>query len=621
MRFSLKNRQTLILASLACIVGFIYFFYHLLLFIWYRESGGEYYSIVLPGDGYPTTFWPRLRELSDGYLRMADHSLFEHRNGLTTMHSLLNPLIFYPLFLIGGFRGVLPLGVFIFAAISFLILYKLAKLLTERFSLSAAFASVFVLIAGLPSLLLPRSINSLKDLVKIFLPFIPDGSPRNRLNFLAMESMMPGLIIFGPFLIFLFLFIKTQKRKYAVFCGILYGLLFYTYTFFWIYASIVFFLASILFMYRKDWKAFCSSIIAGAIGLFLSTYFWFNFFMAKKLPWIDEYLHRSGWVEKGGHYFRTSQWFLYLTMTVALIFLYKFSKRKGRMYIFNFFSILFVAGFVGLNMQVITGTNIQPDHWYSRIIFIPIAFTFLMVGEWLFEIAERKGFKIYATTALVLVMLFVFSGSTHAAYIYAKKKFETFRLPTGIMQSLSWMNSNIEKDAVVLTPMPYLNQLFLFYTPAKIFLPNAAGTMASEEEILERMFMVYKLFGVTDAYMNDELRVEPIGIVPKSTKFPSMYMSLFDYVYFQQFYSQAFDASMHVTPEVTKIPAWKVEQILSDYKTYSFTFPNLKNKYRADYVYVGPLEAEIATTNFDADQTFEKVYDADGVKIYKIKKD
>ena len=249
INFNSRFKKYFILGIVGVVVGLLYTLYHLFLIKWYGEIGETHLSVAPLFDGYASTIWERLRELLDGHWRLSDVSNFEYLGGPTTLFPLLTPLLYWPLVKIAGLYGVMPLGNFVFGFIIFLLLYKLSYLLTEKFSLSMVFSGIFVMIRDLPFLLLPSSISGFKDLVKVFLPWTVNVNSINRLNFLAMESIKPGFLILGSFLIFLLLFLKTEKRKFAILSGIFYGLLFYTYTFFWIYGTIVMGLVCLLYLF------------------------------------------------------------------------------------------------------------------------------------------------------------------------------------------------------------------------------------------------------------------------------------------------------------------------------------------------------------------------------------
>ncbi len=615
MMFSNKQKKIIILAVTAVVIGILYTLYDAFLFSWYKQVGEIHVAAAPRTDGYQSTFWQGLRELYDGYWRVADVSVYEYRMGPTTLHPLLNQYLYFPLLLIAGLYGVVPLGNFVFAIAAFLLLYKLAMLLTERFSLSVAFAAFFTLVRDWPYLLFSKSINGFKDLIKTLLPYTAPGSPANRLNFMDMESYKPGFVIFGPFLIFLFLFLKTEKRKYALLAGVFYGLLFYTYTFFWIYATITLGLAGLLWLLLKKYKLFFMTALAGLIGAVISSYFWMTYFAAKKFAQFSDYVARNGGVELT-HQFRWSQWFWYVVFFAATILIYKFYSARGRLYVGYFMGILFLSGFIAFNMQVITGMNIQPDHWHLRVMILPLALMWLLFGEWIFLKLEKRHYQKYAVIFLIFVTISNFSGSAQAAYNYAKQKFETFRLPPGIMQSMQWMDKNLPKDAVVVTPIPYINDLLLYYTPAKVFFPQAPATWAGETEMQERLFDTYKLFGVEEIYLRRALTLEEKDTMYRGPKEPTD-MSIFEYLYFQQFYNTTLDA--YITgQDLEQVPEGKIERLITDFKNYHFSLGDLGDNARADYVYVGPFEQRISTFNFDRSSMFQKIYDREGVRIYKI---
>ena len=351
------------------------------------------------------------------------------------------------------------------------------------------------------------------------------------------------------------------------------------------------------------------------IGTALSSYFWFNQWVARQLPQFNDYVARVGGVELG-HQFRWSQWAWYILVILALYFLYRTNKKTERLFVVQFFAILLFAGFVALNMQVITGLNLQPDHWFLRVIFIPQGLVFLMVLNYLLDILKTQKQRLVLLIVLSTLMVSLFAGSAHAAYVLAKQRFAVFHLPKGIMQSLKWLDRSIATDEVIVTPSLYMNKLFLYYTPAKVFFPEAFDTWASEDEILDRMYIVNKLFNVSSAKLSAALNPGAIENFYKQERLPTD-INLLEYLYFQQFYSQEFDA--YLTGRADNIiPAGKIEKMVEDYKRYKFSINDLGKKYRADYIYVGPLERRISAINFEGVKALEKVYDEEGVLIYKI---
>lgn len=611
-RLNEKHRKYIILAVAALAVGLVYVSYHLYLYKWYGASSEPYLAVApMINDGYPSIFWPRLRALYDGYARISDSSLFEYRHGITTLHPLLNPFLYYPLLLIGGFYGVEALATFVFAAASFLLLFGLGYQLTKRFALSLTFAGIFVMIRDLGFLFFPRSLIGLKDLAKVFLPYTPAHSTISRLNFLGMEAVKPGLIIFGPFLIFLVLFLKTNKWRYAWLLGLFYGLLFYTYTFYWIYASICLGLLVLLYIILRIRQALLAALLAFGIGSVISIYFWMTQYATRRLPQYFDFIQRAGALERG-HQFRISQWFWYLIITAALGLIYRFAVKRQRLFVFYFFAVTLIGVVVGLNIQIVTGMNIQPDHWLLRILFIPLAFVFLILADWLVELAEEHHrWRRLSMALAVILMLSVWSGSAHAAYLLAKERFSAFHSPVGIVPSLNWLNTHLPKDSVVATPSPYMNDLLLFYTSAKVMIPRASGTMAKSSEILDRLYAVYKLFGITEATFKQ--KINPL-FDPSAN--PTE-MNLFDYLYAGNFFSQEFDAFFRDKGK-QNIPPDFTEKLSAAYRVYNFEPSILGKKYRIDYVYVGPLEKKIMTVDFARMRGWQNVYNQEGVSVYKI---
>ena len=136
-----------------------------------------------------------------------------------------------------------------------------------------------------------------------------------------------------------------------------------------------------------------------------------------------------------------------------------------------------------------------------------------------------------------------------------------------------------------------------------------------KEELWDRWFVIYKLFGVSSDYLNQVL-------VKSNTKIDNFALNyesnLMIWIYDTYFFDQTGEAFFRGRD--LKIPTDLKDEIVRAYKKYPAKLDYLLHRYKIDYFYVGPYERRITKTQFGKMKFLEKVYDADDVVIYKIKK-
>ena len=505
-----KAIKWIILIFAALFTAFLYILYYL--YLWYdlKTMGEMTYPLRLGGWGYLhgeiVYVAIRTREIIDGYWHISDPGLYERRNLPFHVAYLLHPYFYYFIYLFVGFKYVFQAGDFLIIAGSFILIFYLTYLLTRRYYISLFFSFMFLMVKNFLFLLLPtcpyflpiNNINQVKDLIKAFSPVIlGDWQLPQRLNFLISESTAPSFLVFMLVLIFLFFFVKEKKFRYAIPLGVFYGLTLYAYPFYWIYITIALGLLGLAFLFQKKWAELWRLILAGAIGFLTTIFFWLNHLKLKALPNYGELLD-SNFSAEYGHIFRWSFWYWYLLciLTVALIFLY--AKKKNRMEIAYYFCLLFSAFFITFNMQVITGINFQSINWITRVIFVPMLFASAVIFTWFFEVLEarHKIWRGIVAASMIVLVIFQITGTVQGQWALLKAREKTHLLPKGLGEALLWMDKNLPKDSVILTPNFETNNSFLVYTPERTFIQYSFLTTASHKERLERLYVVYKFFGV-----------------------------------------------------------------------------------------------------------------------------
>ena len=392
--------------------------------------------------------------------------------------------------------------------------------------------------------------------------------------------------------------------------GVFYGLLFYVYPYFYAFATIflgIFFLA--LFVTGKKREAGVI-FIAGTVGLVIAIPFFINQFNLANLPQYNEIMERAVGYEIG-HAFRFSLWAKYLTYATMVALALWLGKKLHTSVKALFLAALTLASIAVLNIQVVTGFNVQSDHWFTRVFVIvhnvvwgTLAYDLFLylkpsIGSWIGR--YKKTLKVLFFIAVLYFSVFSM-GVLYNRIVTEKEKAPLCTVQTSLMRGYEWLNANTPNDSVVMTPSFTTNTEIPVYTHNRIFLARAYQSIASDKEVINRLLITYKLFGVSAGYLYEMLET---------------YDGVFNLVTLK-YYSRELDAFYKGGGKYGgyRIPLVEREKILNEY-----TFFNLPENlpYRLDYVFVGPREKEIGIQEIDT-RGINKVYDSEGVTIYKWRK-
>ena len=493
---------------------------------------------------------------------------------------------------------------FVFPALIFASFYlMLASLTGHRFF--ALFASLaLMLFPQMPHYLPPSSFMELRLLVTQFFP--PPFSDTSTLNltYLARESFIPGAAFFIFFLYSTYGAVNSVARKLCFVCaGVFYGLLFYLYFYFWAFATVFLGLLFIALLIQKRAQEAKTIFLVGLIGIVVSVPFWISHMNLVRLPNYEELIARAG--PELGHAFR---WFLW--KSYAVVFLMAglalwIGKRYSAPVKGAFLSALAVAEIVVLNEQVITGFNIQSDHWASRVFLITrgiILFTLLY--HIFFYVKEKRPASYIKNITIVFAsaMLAILAGNVvYAEVVQSKENAHLYTVDPALMESYEWLNINTPKDSVVLSPSLLTNIDLPVYTHARIFLARSQNSLASEEELLNRLYVAYSSLGISPAYVDKMIQSQE-GIL---------------YFFTAKYLDKG--SSTFLRPEMHTgyiLPRGIREKVLNEY--VHFKTPEVP-LYRLDYVFFGPREREIGIDE-SRFKEYDTVYNRNGVFIYQWRK-
>mgnify|MGYP001582456426 CR=1 FL=1 len=630
------------LVAAAVAVGFIYILAHAVGYVRARGEGRVYVPVTPIGSNTIHYILPRFREAFDGYWWVSDTDLYEQRFA-PALWPRLTPLLMLPLYVL--FRG--PWNVFwgdaILAAANFLLVFSILYLLLRRWFVSMLLATTFLFSRQLPLLLVPfgldgsllPSLDTFKILVKIFLPLHIGALYSQRFDFLLEESYKPGFLVLGPFLLLLFLSVRATDRKQktimAITAGILAGLLIYTYSFFWIFANVVIGLLALWALLRRDWRDGLRWVSAIGVGFLITAEYWRNYAALRALPYSSELFWRMTAAEHG-RVIITSLWPWYAVYVIFAILVLRWGERHQRSAEARVLAAMLIAGVVLFNIQIVTGVTLAGEHWHTRVMVIPLMLAFSVSVLWAADAVRARWPRTRPWLAAGAALLFIsqYIGAAHLQVLRVENQRIQHILPSGISESLLWMNKNLPRDSVILTPSFFTNTLIPYYTSARIFVPRGDMSIVPTEEILERFFIVARLMNLSVAKV-----AEMFGGVPCNNPVAlggnerlDCEVAIWDY----QVEGHLFAGLMHpgklsasLRSEQLVFSSLGRQKIAKSYEQMlamnDVEIARLMSRYQADYVYVGPTERALGAKNLSAYSFLEPVYDSRGVTIYQIRRE
>lgn len=582
MSAALKSHKLALWISM--LVGLIYASHHFIIPNFLDNETEAYYPITT--QSYPDEallYAPRAKAAMQGRWLAGDIALAERQGGPSVL-PMLNPLLLGALGKVfGSFGAAVIASDFIFPVLIFLAIYFLAYELSRRKKWSLAFASLFIFMPKFGIAVPPVTFLNLKEFGKILFPFLNSREP-----FYFSQFEEPKLTFFF-FAAALFFFARAMRKGSAIniaAAGISLGLLFYTYLYDWVTlfsAMGLFFLWSV---YKKDFGAAKKTAVVAAIGLLCSMGYWYNAWRILEYPDI---LVRAG--GEFSHAFRfASVWKSYLRVFVfvfALVALWhKGDKRQLRI-----IGALLFAYLAVVNVQVITGFNPQPDHWY-RVQFLPLALSVWLIALRLYDLffaPATEKIKTYAGAFAAFFLLYFFAGLVYASAVYSITYAKDYAVPKPAVESFLWLKENTKKSSVVGTLSGMRSNEILLHTDNKIFLPFGFSTLASDKEIWERAMALAALHGLTPEQFKEYIK-------------NSVY-----YLFAEEYGDHSFDANlMHYD---RKLPDFVAEEKTKEYREY---IKNPRINYRLDYLYVDGESSLLKTS------VLKKEFEKENIRIYSF---
>lgn len=671
-------------------VGMIYGMPHIILFSAAQEQGLRYHPVVVNEDEALFT-GPKAHAAEMGEIIVGDFNVAEYKDTRLYVLPFLSPLIMGNLArLTGSIERAFIAGDFLFPPIIFLLFYTFLLILLN---LETGFPSIL----GNPVSKLRRLLSLFGATLFIFIPQLLLAFPPltrylqatiltlaakgSSLYFSRVEDPQLTLPLYLATLIFFLLIFKGRKEKRIIAAaGIAYGLLFYSYFYFWTYTTVGMALG-ITLTWRRMRAVSLRLIAATALGLLISIPHWINAYGILRLPQYPDLFARHG-PEIGRTLALQSlpvfAYFLHAALAGALWFLFRKTQRGIVLFFISFLMPIYAV----YNMQIATGFNVQPDHWFKpalpivnaalltalfaagkryadritvRMLAIPWIFTaafllfkimrteatlvrqvslallvistliFLWIGmarryAWL---REKRVFSVLA--ALAIALLFVKAIAVQQTFV-ARNAPKT--IPPEEFASYQWLTRHTPAYSVIATPSFTTNARLQLYTQNRLFLPNGYNTLAGNQELWLRLRLTNTLFGASagtyHSYLKDGSALGGGGADNEAVN--NLYFSfepkldtLAAYYLFTFTYLNRAPGDSFKGETPLFLPASVIARETQEYEKQLLADAT-DIPYQLDYLYYGPRERHLVPYA-SALASFEKIYDRDEIVIYRYRKD
>lgn len=615
MTQSVKNKIFKISFVIAALGSGVIFILNNLLTWWHVHSAGEIYNFFSFQHPDPwVDLAPMLRAIQNGHWWVSDGRVIEHLLA-PNLWSFAVPVVLSPLILLfKNITLVFLAGTFISAVAVFCIVYVLANQLIRHRVFSLGFAFIFLVETLIWEFLFPVKIANLKIVARSILhlgSYATDAMMSRYISF----SILPAWPFFALAFLTILLALKTRKRIWIIAAGLCLGLLVYLVLTDALYLSAGLAIIFVLLLFQRDWAGAKTIFWIFLIAGLASAGYLFNFFTIRQLPWAGEFYARLG-MERT-HAFRFSFWREYLAYGLMSVIVWQWGKKYNKKIEATFVVGFILAVIAVLNVQVITGMNPTPTAWLVHQTYFGLALGWLICIFWAYDtLAKKNNLMKYGAAAVLIVLIFsatIRVVATDAAM--AEANYKHYFIPKNIKKSLDWLNNYTPVDSVVVTPSLAMNIVIPSETHNYVMMPVAITSPAAQTEIRDRVFIIYKLFSVSLSYLEktalgstDISRLDDFAI--------GIEHSLFNWLYDSTFEDNSLDAFFR--GRNGKIPDNIRVELLNEYEKYPVKLSYLLSRYRMDYFYVGPYEQQISSVNFDRLKFLEKVYDDEGVRIYKL---
>lgn len=548
-----------------------------------HKLGNNYFSLLInksssTGVDELTLYAPAVKYILQGHIFLRDVYVFEYDGYPTPFigESIPSIVMAFLSKITGTVDNAFIAADFIYPAIIFVLLYVFSSYFIKNryFALITAFtASVSRdFIATIPN---PFSMIN----------YFKFGDSHNELLYLS-RSFHPQAT-FAFFLISVILLVNLIKRpslKTTIILGISFGLLFYTYIFYWTYFLALIIVVLLYFMIKKDFRLVKFLAMSILIGLTIGFFYFREIFYFYSLSLAKDFTEK----------FTMPDALLSLTLFryvfIALLMGFVILVKKGRKTfpekdLIYFYIILILVGIFFPLASKLIGKDLEAFHYIRRGLMPFATVALFLITYYLF----RKKRFILNLFAIVLFITFLTFGLSNQ--IKATKKIQINQPKDRDLQAVfNWFNGYTQRNSVIGSVDTNFNLLIPVYTANKVYFPPTYRSIMPTNEEFERYAILSNLLGIEPTVQKKNL--------DKNVS----------YIFSFQSYNQQ-KHKFEILSE-KRIP---IESQLDD--LYRTELKGLIKKYHIDYIVITPGEMNSVSPQYNL---LKPVTSVNGYLIFKV---
>ena len=547
----IKHRYHKILLSLLIVVvSAVYGLPHIILFGKLRQN---YNPLPISG-GSPIArdeafaYAPLVNYISRGKFFLGEVYVKEYKNYPTPFLGETLPAIFLSNItqVTKSMEKTFILTDFIFPPIIFVLLFIIMKMFVKNnsFALSAAFLTTIA-----------RDFISVIPFPKAMYEYFMIAKNQNYLLFLSRSFHPQVTFVFFliTFILLINLLRNPKKKILIILFGISFGLLTYSYLFYWSYFLLFYFLVTIFYIFKKNFEVIKALLISGLIFIVISSYYFINMYNFSKLSLANDFIQKSS-LENLPFPLTIFRYLL-----LSIIFLVFFKKKGDKFIVFFFF--MATTALIAIMSKIVIGQDLETLHYLRRAAMPIETLGFFII---LNSLLKNKKKVVSFVTFLIITITLFFAIRTQ---IVATEKIINVHIRDRSQQLvLVWLGKNTEKGSVIGSLDTELNSLIPVYTDNYVYFAPTDRTLTPTEEGVKRFASLAKLLGIN-------LEIQHKLLEDKS---------LLSYMFVYQAYDENLKLSINSQGRV-------LAQQLTE-KISSGEYQNEVNNYKIDYIIVSPKQ-------------------------------
>lgn len=541
----------------------------------------------------------RAREVMDGRWRVTDPLAWEYK----TVPAFYAPPEQVALGVLaralGSVDRVFVLADVVFPAIDFLLIVLFLRALGAAMPL-ACLGALAILSGGVQN-----SVRLLVDVARVAAGGDPATLARIVRPLEFTRTWTPELtfvLLIGGF-IALWHALERRSWAWAALCGVCVAMLIPSYYFYWMFlaASVAVLGARALLTGPRDRAPLLG--FALVLGAALATPYWLSYRAFQQLPEAVEITTRFG-LEPGRHLVVPS------LKDVALLAALAAAARVLGGTRFVFMLALGLALVLCRNVQLVTGFTVQSGHWGYRTVVIwqTLSLATLLTalpGLGPAQTPTRLARALRAGAGAGAVVLVV--AMIGHQVVLSRNTAPAFTLPPGFAEAFAWINRSTPRDSVIVSPSFETSLLIPAHTHANVFMPTGLQALAPNRELVERLLLTYKAYGVPTSYLAASLRDVPDRLRATNGRFSRRQPELLEQW-----------TAWYLFQWQPILPADRAA-LVERYERLALDPARPFGPYRADYVWMSSLEATKGPGVL-SHSWLERVYENGGVTIARVRR-